>query len=82
VIFLGGPDRPGVIDRAGSMPDVFPTLLEWLGWADGPVAAGLGRSLLSDPMTLVEEFGKARLDRLVSHDVALGKAVWRDVEQE
>jgi phosphoglycerol transferase len=82
VIFLGGPDRPRVIDRAGSMPDVFPTLLEWLGWADGPVAAGLGRSLLSDPMTLVEEFGKARLDRLVSHDVALGKAVWRDVEQE
>jgi phosphoglycerol transferase len=78
VILLGGDHAPRVIDRAGSMPDVFPTILDWLGWAEAPVAAGLGRSLLSEPPTLVEEFGKPRLDRLINRDVRLSEAVWGD----
>ena len=63
VLFLGDGGPARVISRPGSMPDIFPTLLEWLGWADAPVSAGLGRSLLSTPPTLVEEFGKPQTGR-------------------
>ena len=67
---------PRKIDRLGSMVDVFPTLLDWLGWSEAPVAAGLGRSLLSDAPTLVEEFGIAGLDAMIVADPRLGQRLW------
>jgi phosphoglycerol transferase len=78
VILCGDPQRRGeVIDKPGSMVDVFPTLLDWLGWSDA-AAAGLGRSLLSDAPTLVEEFGIAALDRMVTGDAGFSKLVWAE----
>jgi phosphoglycerol transferase len=77
VIFWGAHDRRGeVVDKAGSMVDVFPTLLEWLGWSSGPVAAGIGRSLLSHPPTLVEEFGIPVVDRMITSDAAFANRIW------
>ena len=77
VIFWGAPDRKGaVIDRPGSMVDVFPTLMDWLGWAEAPVSAGIGRSLLSPPPTLVERFGIAQVDRMVTSDAGFANRVW------
>lgn len=76
-MFIGGPEDAGrVIDRAGSMIDIFPTMLEWLGFAAAPVGAGLGRSLLSAPQTLVEKEGIAMLDAMITGDAALSLAVW------
>lgn len=69
---------PRQIDRLGSMVDVFPTLLDWLGWSPAPVAAGLGRSLLSDAPTLVEEFGIAGLDAMIVADPRLGQRLWAE----
>jgi phosphoglycerol transferase len=61
VLLLGDPAYAGrVIDRVGSMVDVYPTILDWLGFAKKPVAAGIGRSLLSDPPTLAENIGLTR----------------------
>jgi phosphoglycerol transferase len=61
VLLLGDPDYAGrVIDRVGSMVDVYPTILDWLGFARQPVAAGIGRSLLSEPPTLAENIGLTR----------------------
>lgn len=58
VLLLGDPAYAGhVIDRVGSMVDVYPTILDWLGFARQPVAAGIGRSLLSERPTLAENIG-------------------------
>lgn len=77
VIFWGAPDRKGeVIDRPGSMVDVFPTLLDWLGWAEAPVSAGIGRSLLSPPLALVESFGIAEVDRMIASDAGFANRIW------
>lgn len=73
-LLVGG--EVGRIDRAGAMFDVYPTLLEWLGFA-GPGAVGnLGRSLLSPGPTLVEEYGAETLDRMLTADAALAARLW------
>ncbi len=77
VLMLGDPATAGqTLDRAGSMVDVFPTLLEWLGWAEGPVAAGFGRSVLSAPPTLVEAHGIPAVDAMLEFDPALSRRLW------
>ncbi len=77
VIFWRAPGGSGrVVDKPGSMVDVFPTLLHWLGWSDDPVAAGIGRSLLADPPTLVEEFGVMAIDRMIQSDAAFANQIW------
>lgn len=77
VILWGDPARKGeVIDKPGSMIDVFPTLLDWLGWSEAPASAGLGRSLLSAPPTLVQEFGIAGVDAMIVGDARLSNLLW------
>lgn len=77
VLFLSETADGGrIVDRNGAMIDVFPTLLDWLGWAHGPVAAGLGRSLLSPPPTLIEEFGLHRLNAMLARDAGFARAIW------
>jgi phosphoglycerol transferase len=77
VVLWGRPDLAGVvIDKPGSMIDVFPTLLEYLGWSHVPAVAGLGRSLLSDPPTLVGEFGIPRVDAMIVGDARLSNLIW------
>jgi phosphoglycerol transferase len=77
VIFWGAPGDAGrVVERPGSMVDVFPTMLEWLGWSPAPAAAGIGKSLLSPTQTLVEEFGVATVDRMVLSDAAFANQIW------
>lgn len=78
VLFLGDDNASGVVAREGAMIDVFPTLLDWLGWATPPVAAGLGRSLLSEPATLVEDRGIATMDAMILSDATLATTVWED----
>jgi phosphoglycerol transferase len=74
VLLLGDPAYAGrVIDRVGSMVDVYPTILDWLGFARQPVAAGIGRSLLSQPPTLAENISLTRetLSTMKEEDVLL-----------
>ena len=79
VIFWGNPEHSGhEIAKPGSMIDVFPTLLDWLGWAKRPAAAGLGRSLLAEPQTLVEEFGITKLDAMIVGDAQLARLLWNE----
>jgi phosphoglycerol transferase len=79
VIFIGGGATPGrEIAKPGSMIDVFPTLLDWLGFARRPVAAGLGRSLLGTQPTLLKEVGPGLLDRMLVGDGALSRNIWRE----
>jgi phosphoglycerol transferase len=68
---------PGVNDAAGSMLDVYPTLLDWLGLAAPPMRAGLGVSLFSGEPTLAAEFQPDDLNYTFLHDPRLANAVWR-----
>ncbi len=77
VLLLGGAGQGQMSDRQGAMIDVYPTMLEWLGFAKPPVAAGLGRSLLSAAQTLVEERGIEKIDAMLSGDATLAERLWQ-----
>jgi phosphoglycerol transferase len=68
---------PGEITRAGSLLDVYPTLLDALGLLDQrQPKAGLGVSLLSDNKNLVELLGVETVDELIRKDRALRARLW------
>ena len=54
-----------VKERAYSSLDMFPTLLESMGFTIEGRAMGLGRSLFSDEPTLIEKYGRNTLDSLL-----------------
>lgn len=69
-----------VVNKEGSMIDVYPTLLDWLELASdtGRTRAGLGVSLLSSNPTLVEEKGLEALNKELYINPALSRKIWRD----
>lgn len=76
VMMIGGPGAGEVNDAFGAMTDIFPTFLEWAGLAQSPVAAGIGRSLLSDPPSLLAERGLPVMDAMLFNDAALADKIW------
>jgi phosphoglycerol transferase len=70
-----GPLR--VIDREATMIDIFPTVLDLLDLIPPGGGAGLGVSLLGETPTLVERFGRAEADRILSRDAALAERIWQ-----
>lgn len=79
VILLGQAAVGLVIGTPGSMVDVYPTFLEWLGMAEPPVRAGIGRSLFpGNPATLVALHGVADVDRALVADAAFSAWLWRE----
>jgi len=74
-----GPTRAGtVIDSPGSMIDIYPTLLDYLGLIPPGGRAGLGVSLLGDTPSLVEELGITALNDQLRYDPAIRDAIWRN----
>ena len=74
VILLQDELPPTVIGRAGSMIDVFPTVLDWMGWLPADDSrAGLGVSLLRHNETLVERFGIEEVNKRLGVDIELAK---------
>lgn len=55
--------QPTLVQREGTVFDIYPTLASLLGW-DLP-RAGLGRSLLADEPTLLEDVGKEELKKRI-----------------
>jgi len=47
-----------------------------LGWSEGPAAAGIGRALLSDTPTLVDEFGVPAIDGMIQSGAAFANLIW------
>lgn len=64
--------------REGSLLDVYPTLLELLGFEIEGHRAGLGRSLIGDAPTLVESYGLKRTNRAIKNNADLQRAIWAD----
>lgn len=62
--------------RTASMMDVFPTILEAMGFTIDWHRAGLGVSLLSSEPTLVEEHGLEALNARMREETALQQRLW------
>ena len=82
VILLQDELPPAAIGRAGSMIDVFPTVLDWIGWLPADDSrAGLGVSLLRRDETLVERFGIEEVNKRLGVDIELAKTLWNGVAE-
>jgi phosphoglycerol transferase len=68
--------EPQAIDRDATMMDVYPTILELLGYAPPDGRAGIGVSLLSQNHTLIETHGLPALDKAIYGDTALRNRLW------
>lgn len=71
-----GASGPKVHARAATTMDIFPTLLEAMGYGLKDHRANLGVSLLSDRPTLSEKLGLRRLDRALSLNNDLQNMLW------
>jgi len=68
---------PGKVDRAGSILDAYPTMLDVLGLVDERAPkAGLGVSLFSGKRNLIESFGTEGLDEMIRKDRPLRARLW------
>ena len=77
-IFLGAGLQQDRIGKPGSMLDIYPTILETLGYGLSGDQAGMGISLLSqDRATLVETYGTFEIDRRLGRDTALARIIWQ-----
>lgn len=77
LFFAFGPGiEPQVIDRDMTMMDVYPTLLDLLGYAPRDGRAGVGVSAFAAGRTLIEERGLEALDDAIYADVELRNRLW------
>lgn len=74
--FIGADVNVAVRDKKSATFDIYPTILELLGFDLPEGRAGLGMSLLSDRPTLVEQFGKDQLNMMIKFDKELAKKIW------
>lgn len=75
---LNGPRGSGgqITMRPSSMLDIYPTLVEALGFQLKDGAGNLGRSLLSETPTLSEKLGIDILDRALFGNQEIRRSVW------
>lgn len=82
LIMLGDGIAPQRIRRDATMLDVFPTLLDALGFNLDEHRAGLGASLLSDKPTLVEIHGINILNERLREETALQHRLWDGISPQ
>ncbi|MGP9631906.1 sulfatase-like hydrolase/transferase [Halomonas sp. AOP43-A1-21] len=76
LIMLGDHIEPQRIRRDATMLDVFPTILETMGFELNEHRAGLGASLISEKPTLVEVHGIEILNERLRQETALQHRLW------
>jgi len=79
---LGDDIQPQRIRRDATMLDVFPTLLDALGFRLERSRAGLGTSLFSDQRTLVEAHGIEVLNERLREETALQHRLWEGISPQ
>lgn len=77
---IGADIRQQLITRDAAMFDVFPTLLDLLGFDLDGGRAGLGVSLLSDNKTMVETQGIKMVNDAIRNDRFLARKAWMKSE--
>ncbi len=82
LIMLGDAIPPQRIRRDATMLDVFPTLLDALGFRLKEQRAGLGTSLFSDKQTLVESHGIEVVNERLQEETALQHRLWEGISPQ
>lgn len=82
LIMLGDDIQPQRIRRDATMLDVFPTILDALGFRLEGKRAGLGASLFSDKRTLVEAHGIEVLNERLQEETALQHRLWEGISPQ
>ena len=75
-VVIGDNIRPQLLERHAAMFDVFPTLLDLLGFSLPDGRAGLGVSLLSENKTLFEQYGAGKINDQIGADRLLARKIW------
>lgn len=76
-VVLGSEAGHGVRIKTAATFDIYPTLLELLGFELKDRKAGLGTSLLSDDADLIQKYGNDRLNTMIRYGYGLGQMMWR-----
>ena len=77
VMAFGAGIAPGRVERAGTMLDLFPTVLDLMGFlSDDATQGGIGRSLVGAAPTLAERDGLDRLNARLRGDAQLTEMIW------
>ena len=77
VLLVGDRSSHLLVNKPGSMMDVYPTVLDWIGWLPpGNPRAGIGVSLLSNMDTLLQQSGLIDFDNRLKADLDLTRALW------
>ncbi len=69
-------------ERSAMMPDVYPTLLEALGFELANHRAGVGVSLFGEQKNLIEQIGIGGVNSIIKYDNALRYKLWEPAEQK
>ncbi len=77
-VVIGDNIRPQLLERHAAMFDVFPTLLDLLGFSLPDGRAGLGVSLLSENKTLFEQYGAGKINDQIGADRLLARKIWME----
>jgi phosphoglycerol transferase len=77
LFFINSGADAQVIDRSVTMMDIYPTILEHLGYDLTDGQANLGRSMFNPKPNLLERFGVDGVDRLFKGNQTLAKYLWR-----
>jgi len=73
-----GLDEKKEIMKSGTMVDIYPTILEALGFHVPEHQAGIGVSLLSPAPTLSEKLGLENFNAMITNDNALALKIWSE----
>jgi phosphoglycerol transferase len=76
LFFLGPNINSEVLDKTGSVMDIYPTVLELLGYTLVDGRANLGSSLLSEKPTVTEQLGLELFDGSLLKDRKLRLKLW------
>lgn len=78
LVLIGGSGAGEQNNRSGTMMDVYPTLLDWLGYPGAGGRAGLGVSLTGQDgaKTLAESWDLPVLDRIIMRNLPLFETLW------
>lgn len=81
LFFINTGKNARVIDRAATPMDIYPTILDHLGYELENGQANLGRSMFSKDQNMVERFGSDDLHRLLKGNQTLAQYIWREQPQ-
>ena len=76
VAFFDNAEDYAIVRRQGTMLDIYPTILDWLGLLSIDKGAGLGRSLFGLQPTLLELHGLDFLNEAFAKDAGLAASIW------